>query len=105
MEEQYQDQWHQFTEEILELIIFNKTVIELPVNRWEVLMQTLVNKVDLEEEESSETHREAAVESIGYICQDIRYGVLENQSNPTRFLWQSYVHGMRQQEPSIQDQF
>jgi len=46
-------------------------VIELPINRWGMLIQTLVNKVV--NEEFNEMHREAALEAIGYICQDIRY--------------------------------
>lgn len=70
-------------------------VIELPINRWGILIQTLVNKVV--HEGSSEMHREAALEAIGYICQDIRYGVLENQSNQ---VLTAIIHGMRKQEPS-----
>lgn len=70
-------------------------VIELPIGRWGILIQTLVNKVV--HEGSSETHREAALEAIGYICQDIRYGVLENQSN---HVLTAIIHGMRKQEPS-----
>ena len=70
-------------------------VTELPINRWGILIQTLVNKVV--SEGSSEMDREAALEAIGYICQDIRYGVLENQSNQ---ILTAIVHGMRKQEPS-----
>jgi len=70
-------------------------VIELPMNRWAMLIQTLVNKVV--SEGSSEMHREAALEAIGYICQDIRFGVLENQSND---VLTAIIHGMRKVEPS-----
>ncbi|KAH8400453.1 hypothetical protein KR222_000006 [Zaprionus bogoriensis] len=114
--QQYQERWHQFPEETRELIKNNilaalgtentrpscaaqcvayVAVIELPIGRWGILIQTLVNKVV--HEGSSEMHREAALEAIGYICQDIRYGVLENQSNQ---VLTAIIHGMRKQEPS-----
>ncbi|KAM7352018.1 importin subunit beta Fs(2)Ket [Cochliomyia hominivorax] len=113
---QYQQRWHQFPEETREYIKKNilgalgtentrpscaaqcvayVAVTELPINRWGILIQTLVNKVV--SEGSSEMDREAALEAIGYICQDIRYGVLENQSNQ---ILTAIVHGMRKQEPS-----
>ncbi|XP_017005381.1 importin subunit beta [Drosophila takahashii] len=114
--QQYQERWHQFPSEIRELIKNNilaalgtentrpscaaqcvayVAVIELPMNRWALLIQTLVNKVV--SEGSSEMHREAALEAIGYICQDIRFGVLENQSND---VLTAIIHGMRKVEPS-----
>ncbi|XP_017043805.1 importin subunit beta [Drosophila ficusphila] len=114
--QQYQERWHQFSSEIRELIKNNilaalgtentrpscaaqcvayVAVIELPMNRWAMLIQTLVNKVV--SEGSSEMHREAALEAIGYICQDIRFGVLENQSND---VLTAIIHGMRKLEPS-----
>ncbi|XP_013114231.1 importin subunit beta [Stomoxys calcitrans] len=113
---QYQQRWHQFPDEIKEYIKKNildalgtentrpscaaqcvayVAVTELPINRWGILIQTLVNKVV--NEGSSEMDREAALEAIGYICQDIRYGVLENQSNQ---ILTAIIHGMRKQEPS-----
>ncbi|XP_030383344.1 importin subunit beta [Scaptodrosophila lebanonensis] len=113
---QYQQRWNQFPEETRELIKNNilvalgtentrpscaaqcvayVAVIELPINRWNILIQTLVSKVV--NEGSSEMHREAALEAIGYICQDIRYGVLENQSNQ---VLTAIIHGMRKLEPS-----
>lgn len=70
-------------------------VTELPINRWGILIQTLVNKVV--NEASSDMDREAALETIGYICQDIRHGVLENQSNQ---ILTAIIHGMRKEEPS-----
>ncbi|EDV54520.1 importin subunit beta [Drosophila erecta] len=114
--QQYQERWHQFPSEIRELIKNNilaalgtentrpscaaqcvayVAVIELPINRWSMLIQTLVNKVV--SEGSSEMHRESALEAIGYICQDIRFGVLENQSND---VLTAIIHGMRKVEPS-----
>eukprot|EP00099_Drosophila_melanogaster_P005270 NP_001246108.1 female sterile (2) ketel, isoform D [Drosophila melanogaster] len=114
--QQYQDRWHQFPSEIRELIKNNilaalgtentrpscaaqcvayVAVIELPINRWPMLIQTLVNKVV--SEGSSEMHRESALEAIGYICQDIRFGVMENQSND---VLTAIIHGMRKVEPS-----
>ncbi|XP_034670181.1 importin subunit beta [Drosophila subobscura] len=114
--QQHQERWHQFPNEIRELIknnILNAlgtentrpscaaqcvayvAVIELPINRWPMVIQTLVNKVV--SEGSSEMHRESALEAIGYICQDIRYGVMENQSNQ---VLTAIIHGMRKVEPS-----
>lgn len=113
---QYQQRWHQFPDDTKEYVKKNilgalgtentrpscaaqcvayVAVTELPINRWGILIQTLVNKVVTEG--SSEMDREAALEAIGYICQDIRYGVLENQSNQ---ILTAIVHGMRKQEPS-----
>ncbi|KAH8334301.1 importin subunit beta [Drosophila kikkawai] len=114
--QQYEERWHQFPTEIRELIKNNilaalgtentrpscaaqcvayVAVIELPINRWNLLIQTLVNKVV--SEGSSEMHREAALEAIGYICQDIRHGVMENQAND---VLTAIIHGMRKVEPS-----
>ncbi|KAH8381065.1 importin subunit beta [Drosophila serrata] len=114
--QQYEERWHQFPTEIRELIKNNilaalgtentrpscaaqcvayVAVIELPINRWNLLIQTLVNKVV--SEGSTEMHREAALEAIGYICQDIRHGVMENQAND---VLTAIIHGMRKVEPS-----
>lgn len=70
-------------------------VTELPVGRWDYLISTLVQKVV--SEMSTEIEREAALEAIGYICQDIGPGVLEHQSNQ---ILTAIIHGMRKQEPS-----
>lgn len=70
-------------------------VTELPANQWNNLIQTLVNKVVVEG--ASEREREAALEAIGYICQDISAEVLENQSNQ---ILTAIIHGMRKDEPS-----
>lgn len=70
-------------------------VTELPVGGWDDLIATLVKKVV--SEGSTENEREAALEAIGYICQDIGPGVLEHQANQ---ILTAIIHGMRKQEPS-----
>lgn len=70
-------------------------VTELPVNQWSYLIGTLVAKVVTEG--STENVREAALEAIGYICQDISADVLEHQSNQ---ILTAIIHGMRKDEPS-----
>ena len=113
--QQYQLRWLQFSEEIREHIKQNiltalgtettrpssaaqcvayVAVIELSINGWGNLIEALVSNVT---ESSNDMHQEAALEAIGYICQDIRMEVLENQTN--RILT-AIIHGMRKQEPS-----
>lgn len=70
-------------------------VAELPVGQWNFLMQTLVNNVV--SEGSTENVREATLEAIGYICQDINSDVLEQQSN---IILTAIIHGMRKSETS-----
>lgn len=70
-------------------------VTELPMGEWQDLMQTLVNNVI--NERSTEMEREATLETIGYICQDINAEVLEPQSNA---ILTAIIHGMRKTEPS-----
>lgn len=70
-------------------------VIELPANQWNTLIQDLVGKVV--GEGALERRREAALETIGYICQDISADVLESQSNQ---ILTAIIHGMRKDEPS-----
>lgn len=70
-------------------------VTELPAGQWPNLMQTLVNNVI--NERSTEMEREATLETIGYICQDINADVLEPQSNA---ILTAIIHGMRKTEPS-----
>lgn len=70
-------------------------VAELPANQWDFLITTLVNKVV--QEGNTEVRREAALEAIGYICQDISAEVLEHQSN---HILTAIIHGMRKTEPS-----
>lgn len=70
-------------------------VTELPLGQWMNLMQTLVNNVI--NERSTEIQREATLETIGYICQDINSDVLEPQSNA---ILTAIIHGMRKTEMS-----
>jgi importin subunit beta-1 len=70
-------------------------VTELPQGQWPNLVQTLVNNVI--NERSTEMEREATLETIGYICQDIISEVLEPQSNA---ILTAIIHGMRKTEPS-----
>lgn len=70
-------------------------VIELPVNQWSTLITSLTEKVAIAG--STERTREAALEAIGYICQDISPDVLENQSNK---ILTAIIYGMRKEEPS-----
>lgn len=65
------------------------------MGQWQNLMQTLVNNVI--NERSTEMEREATLETIGYICQDINAEVLEPQSNA---ILTAIIHGMRKMEPS-----
>lgn len=70
-------------------------VTELPLGQWLDLMQTLVNNVI--NEQSTEIQREATLETIGYVCQDINSDVLEPQSNA---ILTAIIHGMRKNEMS-----
>ena len=71
-------------------------VVELPRNLWPDLMQVLVNNVT--SPTSSEMIKEATLEAIGYICQDIQeHGCLEAKSNE---ILTAIVHGMKRDEPS-----
>lgn len=70
-------------------------VTELGVGQWANLMQNLVSNVI--NERSTEMEREATLEAIGYICQDINAEVLEPQSNQ---ILTAIIHGMRKTEPS-----
>lgn len=58
-------------------------------------MVNLVNNVIVDG--STEMAREATLEAIGYICQDINPEVLEPQSNQ---ILTAIIHGMRKTEPS-----
>ncbi|XP_012254098.1 importin subunit beta-1 isoform X2 [Athalia rosae] len=54
-------------------------VAELPVGQWSNLIPVLVNNVT--DANSTEMMKEATLETIGYICQDIDSEVLVSQSN------------------------
>jgi importin subunit beta-1 len=71
-------------------------VVELPRNLWVDLMQRLVNNVT--SPSSTEMVKEATLEAIGYICQDIQeHQCLEAKSNE---ILTAIVHGMKRDEPS-----
>ncbi|XP_077300767.1 importin subunit beta Fs(2)Ket isoform X2 [Arctopsyche grandis] len=70
-------------------------VVELPVEQWNELIPHLVdNVVNLN---STELKKEASLEAIGYICQDINSDVLIEQCNQ---ILTAIIHGMRSSEPS-----
>ncbi|KAK9879418.1 hypothetical protein WA026_006486 [Henosepilachna vigintioctopunctata] len=72
-------------------------VTELPQGQWPELVSTLVNNVV--HQDSTEMQKEATLEAIGYICQEIDSDVLIKQSND---ILTAIIHGMRSREPSNQ---
>lgn len=70
-------------------------VTELPHNQWLDLINMLVNNVV--QATSTEMQKEATLEAIGYICQEIDSDVLVSQSNA---ILTAIIHGMRSTEPS-----
>lgn len=113
---QYQERWLSFPEDMREYVKENivaslgtestrpssaaqcvayVAVAELPVGQWPDLIQKLVDNVV--SEKSTEMQREATLEAIGYICQDINSEILEHQSNQ---ILTAIIHGMRKSEPS-----
>ncbi|XP_038219337.1 importin subunit beta-1 isoform X1 [Zerene cesonia] len=70
-------------------------VAELPVGQWNDLIPILVENVV--NAQSTELKKEATLEAIGYICQEIDAEVLTEQSNP---ILTAIIHGMRSTEPS-----
>lgn len=116
IKDQYQQRWLTFSTEIRDYIKKNildalgtensrpssaaqcvayVAVTELPVGHWNYLINALVNNVV--NEKSTENQREATLEAIGYICQEINFDVLEQQSNQ---ILTAIIHGMRKLEPS-----
>jgi importin subunit beta-1 len=69
--------------------------VELPRNMWPNLLQVLVGNVT--NASSTEMCKEATLEAIGYICQDIDTKCLEEKSNE---ILTAIVHGMKREEPS-----
>ncbi|XP_029049267.1 importin subunit beta-1 isoform X3 [Osmia bicornis bicornis] len=65
-------------------------VTELPVGEWTNIIQLLVNNVV--NANSTEIMKEATLEAIGYICQDIESDVLVPQSN---HILTAIIHGMK----------
>ncbi|CAL1266262.1 unnamed protein product [Larinioides sclopetarius] len=70
-------------------------VAELPRGEWPDLIQMLTQNVT--NANSTEMTKEATLEAIGYICQDIEPEVLVTQSND---ILTAIVHGIRKDEPS-----
>lgn len=70
-------------------------VAELPAGQWNDLIPILVENVV--NAQSTELKKEATLEAIGYICQEIDAEVLTEQSNP---ILTAIIHGMRSTEPS-----
>ncbi|GBM31567.1 Importin subunit beta-1, partial [Araneus ventricosus] len=70
-------------------------VAELPRGEWPELIQMLTQNVT--NTNSTEMTKEATLETIGYICQDIEPEVLVTQSND---ILTAIVHGIRKDEPS-----
>lgn len=70
-------------------------VTELPHHQWPDLIGTLVSNVV--QANSTEMQKEATLEAIGYICQEIDSDVLVAQSND---ILTAIIHGMRGNEPS-----
>lgn len=70
-------------------------VTELPQRQWPELIARLVANVC--QENSTEMQKEATLEAIGYICQEIDSDVLLTQSND---ILTAIVYGMRVAEPS-----
>lgn len=68
---------------------------ELPHQLWPELIQVLVHNVTTPG--STEMLREASLEAVGYICQDIEPDVLQPQSNE---ILTAIVHGMKKEETS-----
>ncbi|GFR15691.1 importin subunit beta-1 [Trichonephila clavata] len=70
-------------------------VAELPRGEWPDLIAMLTQNVT--NANSTEMTKEATLETIGYICQDIEPEVLVTQSND---ILTAIVHGIRKDEPS-----
>ncbi|XP_035206787.1 importin subunit beta-1-like isoform X1 [Stegodyphus dumicola] len=70
-------------------------VAELPRGEWPDLIVMLTQNVT--NAASTEMTKEATLEAIGYICQDIEPEVLVSQSND---ILTAIVHGIRKDEPS-----
>lgn len=68
---------------------------ELPRNLWPDCLNCLMMFVT--DQNSSEMLKEASLEAIGYVCQDINPDILAIQSNS---ILTAIVNGMRKEEPS-----
>jgi len=70
-------------------------MVELPRGLWPGLLSTLVQNVT--NAGSSEIMKEATLQAIGYICQDVEPRCLEESANE---ILTAIVHGMRRDETS-----
>ena len=70
-------------------------VMELPLGQWNNLIQVLVANVT--NPASTELCKEATLEALGYLCQDIDQRCLEEKANE---ILTAIVHGMKRDEPS-----
>jgi len=68
-------------------------VAELPAGQWQDLIRLLTQNVT--NPTSTEMMKEATLEAIGYICQDIQPEILQLQAND---ILTAIVHGMRKDE-------
>lgn len=68
---------------------------ELPHGLWPDLINCLLRNVT--NPSSTEMMKEATLEAVGYICQDIEPEILQPQSNE---ILTAIVHGMKKEEPS-----
>jgi importin subunit beta-1 len=68
---------------------------ELPLGAWPEMMPILTSNVT--NPASTEMVKEASLEAVGYICQDIDPLILQTQSNE---ILTAIVHGMKKEEPS-----
>lgn len=71
-------------------------VAELPVGQWNELIPLLVNNVV--NINSTEIMKEATLEAIGYVCQEIDSEVLASQSNQ---ILTAIIHGMKESNTSV----
>lgn len=75
-------------------------VAELPHGLWPDVVHVLTQNVT--NPSSTEFMKEATLEAVGYICQDIEPEILMSQSNE---ILTAIVHGMRKDEPSTYVKF
>jgi hypothetical protein len=73
-----------------------RATVKQDLQQWETLIGTLV--VNVTTADSSEAMREASLEALGYICQDLAQAVMERSTNQ---ILTAIVHGMRDEEKSV----
>jgi len=114
--QQHQQRWMQFTDDLRNYVKRNVletlgsetmrpstaaqcvayiACTELPQSTWPEMMPILTSNVT--NPTSTEMVKEASLEAVGYICQDIDPEILQTQSNE---ILTAIVHGMKKEEPS-----